>query len=111
MSKAEAFWRAHVVASGRSGSRLASYAEEHGLKVSTLRWWRSRLRKEVLASTASTPTSSSSSRFVAVSVMQAVEPEPIGATVKIGERVRVELATMPSPHWLAQVARALQEAG
>ena len=28
-----------------------------------------------------------------------------------GEQVRVELATMPSPHWLAQIARVLQEAG
>ena len=110
MSKAEAFWRSHVVASGRSGSRLASYAEEHGLNVSTLRWWRSRLREEVSASTAS-PSPSSSSRFVAVSVRQAVEPEPMRATVKIGERVHVELAAMPSPHWLAQVVRALQEAG
>ena len=110
MSKAEAFWRAHVAASGGSGSRLASYAEEHGLKVSTLRWWRSRLRDDVSALTASTSTSSSS-RFVAVSVMQAVGPDPIGATVKIGEQVRVELATMPSPHWLAQIARVLQEAG
>ena len=80
------------------------------MNVSTLRWWRSRLREEVSASTA-LPSSSSSSRFVAVSVMQAVEPEPMGAIVKIGERVRVELATMPSPQWLAQVARALQEAG
>ena len=43
--------------------------------------------------------------------MQAVGPDPIGATVKIGEQVRVELATMPSPHWLAQIARVLQEAG
>ena len=112
MSKAEAFWRTHVVASSRSGSRLASYAEEHGLNVSTLRWWRSRLREEINASGESTSASDpSSSRFVAVGVMRAVEPEPIGATVKIGERVSVELTTMPSPHWLAQVVRTLQEVG
>lgn len=115
MSKAKAFWRAHVAASGRSGSRLASYAEEHGLNVGTLRWWRSRLRDEVSASGEDPPPpppSSSSSRFVAVSVMQrAIEPQPASATVRIGERVRVELTAMPSPQWLAQVARAVQEAG
>ena len=108
MSKGEAFWRPHVAASGRGGARLAAYAQEHGLNVSTLRWWRSRLREEVGA--ARQPLSSS--RFVAMSVMQAVEYErqPMAATVTIGERVRVELTAMPSPHWLAQLDKALQEA-
>ena len=106
MRQGKEFWRAHVLASGPKGTRLEGYAREHGLKVGTLRWWRSRLREEV------SEPSESASRFIAVQVVPSVEceqPTPAVTAVRIGERIRLELASVPSPQWLAAMDKALRE--
>ena len=106
MDKGKEFWRKHVEASGPKGARVAEYAQAHGLKLSTLRWWRSQLLRDEVAAVARPD-----SRFVAVrvtpSVTSTVAPEAV--TVRIGDQVRIELACLPSPQWLAMLAQAAQE--
>ncbi len=105
MGKGVEFWKPHVAASGSGGAEVISYAREHGLNLSTLRWWRSKLRSDAKIAHAS------SSRFVAVRVTEAVEHRAAGVTLRIGDHVRIELAAMPSPQWLAMLGKALDEVG
>ena len=114
MDKGKEFWRKHVEASGPKGARVAEYAQAHGLKLSTLRWWRSQLLRDDVAAVARPD-----SRFVAVRVTPSVVPSvapsvaptaaPEAVTVRIGGQVRIELACLPSPQWLAMLAQAAQE--
>ena len=106
MDKGKEFWRKHVEASGPKGARVAEYAQAHGLKLSTLRWWRSQLLRDEVAAVARPD-----SRFVAVRVTPSVAPTaaPEAVTVRIGGQVRLELACLPSPQWLAMLAQAAQE--
>ena len=112
MDKGKEFWRKHVEASGPKGARVAEYAQAHGLKLSTLRWWRSQLLRDEVAA-----VGRPDSRFVAVRVTPSVVPSvtspvaPEAVTVRIGGQVRIELACLPSPQWLAMLARATQERG
>lgn len=108
MSKGKEFWRSHVLASGPKGTQLQEYARRHGLKIGTLRWWRSKLRDEVVAPKVAT------SRFVAVRVAPVVTPDhpaPVVTSLGIGERLRLELPSVPSPQWLAAMDKALREVG
>ena len=106
MDKGKEFWRKHVEASGPKGARVAEYAQAHGLKLSTLRWWRSQLLRDEVAAVARPD-----SRFVAVRVTSSVTPTvaPEAVTVRLGDQVCIELACLPSPQWLAMLAQAAQE--
>ena len=96
MDKGKEFWRKHVEASGPKGARVAEYAQAHGLKLSTLRWWRSQLLRDEVAAVARPD-----SRFVAVRVTPSVAPTatPETVMVRIGGQVRIELACLPSRLW------------
>lgn len=108
MSKAREFWAPHAAASGKSVEEVSAYAREHGLNERTLRWWRSRLRRE--ASALPKVAAAATSRFVAVRVMPGqTEDASIPATLRLGGVLSIELSALPSPHWLAELGRALQE--
>lgn len=104
MSKAAEFWKSHIEALQREAVSVEAYAQTHGLKPSTLRWWRSKLRGEARVAQSAPP-----SRFVALRVS---DPQPNASgtvTVSLGSELRVQLPGLPAPQWLAALAQAMHE--
>lgn len=93
------FWTSHVDACGREGTAASVYARQHGLTLTSLYYWRRKLK---LATTvnddgASGPTS----KFVALRVVDAAAGAPISqCTLVLHSGLRLELAALPSPAWL-----------
>jgi transposase-like protein len=93
------FWTSHVEACCRSGSAASVYARQHGLKLSSLYYWR---RKVELAG-----TDSAASKFVALRVVPALTDAATGAcTLILRSGLRLELTALPSPTWLLALDQA-----
>ena len=93
------FWQGHVAEIERDGWVASEYARHHGLSVTALYYWRTKL-KAIPASTAVT-------KFMTLDVMPAMPPAP--CVVSVGA-VRVETHGLPAPEWLAALALAMQGA-
>jgi hypothetical protein len=79
-------WRTLMQAFSRSGLTHAQFCERHGLTRSTFAWWRSRLRRESTARSASITPSPAGALFVEL----APEVKPIAAVSTIWD-VELEL--------------------
>ena len=104
MNKGSAFWLGHVAAIRREGISTNAYAKRHGIAVKRLYYWQ---RKAAAASVGAIQASA----FVALRVGSAVGvPVPVNCTVVLVSGVRLEMATPPSPEWLAALDHATQGA-
>ncbi len=50
------------------------------------------------------------SKFVALKVSEPIAPRPLGITVLIAGEVRLQMADLPAPAWLAEVIQAMRGA-
>jgi transposase-like protein len=98
----------HVRAIQRKGVSASAYAQRHGLAVKSLYYW---LHKLKAAAPAVPSTESQSSPFVVVSVSEPERSPPSTCcTLVLESGVRLEMATLPAPEWLAALGRAAQGA-
>lgn len=101
MSDRADFWARHLAAIEAEGVSTKEYAEREGLPVTALYQWRRRFKAGGRPSRARAV----SGGFVPVTVRAADEAS--ACSVRIGEGVRLELAQLPSPEWLAALAAAV----
>ena len=113
MQREPGFWQAHIEAAKREGMSTSAYAKQHGLVVKSLYRWQRKLTITSAVVTNSAPPG----KFVALCVADAVKPLAIveatlaaGCTLQLGSGMRLEMATLPPPQWLAAIVRTTQGA-
>lgn len=106
-SKGVQFWTEHLACVNREGLSLMAYAAKHGLRVKTLYYWSSKLKK-----TDSVKPAPTDSQFVALRVSQAppIKSEP-SCVLVVSSTLRLELQALPSTQWLAALAHSLRGLG
>jgi len=109
MTAIEQHWSRHIAAIKAQAITVKAYAKQHGLALSTLYFWQSKLKaggtnsKELPTATTSQP-----GKFIALQVKTAKHPlHPVEAncTLVIGAGVRLEMTALPEPQWLVALAR------
>lgn len=111
----QAWWEMHLDAITREGIGTKAYAQREGLPVSSLYYWRRRLKARKLNAPQSYASAAAPvpRQFVPVSVGVTPEADHTGAAdryvLALGTGLRLELPGLPSPQWLAQVRQALIE--
>ena len=102
MGERSKFWAAHVEALQVSGLTSKAYAEQHGVSLHSLRSWTSRLRAE-------SRTVPAVSSFVALELDAGAScaTAACGCTLR-GPGWALEMASLPPPHWLADLAAAMR---
>src|SRR5690606_24423001 len=105
----QAYWEAHLNAIDAEGIDASAYAKREGLAVSNLYYWRRRLKRQSAGdSTPATPAPGRSPARLFVPVTVGATPAQSGRCLLIlTSGVRLELPSLPSPQWLAQVSQAL----
>ncbi len=101
-------WTAHVAAIKQGSISARAYAQEHGISLASLYYWKRKLK---VASAKSDPTPQAVSKFVALRLpVVPLVPRPASCTLILASGLRLEMPELPAPEWLAAVGRALQEA-
>jgi transposase len=100
MGSTNEFWEAHVAAVQREGVAVTAYAERHGLSLASLYYWRRKLQ----AATALVPPKPLG-KFLAVRIAGAT-PMPGACTLVLPSGLRLEMATLPAPAWLAALEQS-----
>ena len=106
-------WReSHLNAIDCEGITVKAYARREGIDESSLYYWRRRLRAQIQgpqspAFERSNVAPPSSARFVSVCVNAVHDATDAHAVLILGSGLRLELSSLPSPQWLAQVSLAL----
>ena len=107
------FWQAHIEAAKRERMSTSAYAKRHGLVVKSLyRWQRKLATTSAVVTNSTTP-----GKFVALCVADAVKPSATAetapassCTLQFGSGLRLDMAALPSPQWLAAIVRTTQGA-
>lgn len=106
MSKRMQYWSDHLAAIAGEGVPTAAYARREGLSACALYYWRKRLKHVALGTAIATSKAPrAGGQFVPVQVSDIFQPERCSLSVAPG--VRLELAQLPTPEWLATLARAV----
>jgi hypothetical protein len=130
-------WVSHVAAINAQAGSTAAYARQHNLARSTLYYWQRKLKALALAQAPAEPVSAqpllvpvvapaspvvpkSPSKFVAlrVSMPECVVPPVVTTTppvltpciLVLTGGLRLEMAALPDPRWLADLGRCAQGA-
>ena len=108
MSEGMDYWSKHLSAIGAEGISTKAYAQREGLSVASLYYWRSRLsrkarRAEPMPKVVAMP---SVKQFVPVQLSAA--SEAVRCTLVMAPGVRLELAQLPAPEWLAALGAAIE---
>lgn len=101
MSERSEYWLQHVVAVEREGISIRAYAARE--KVSA--WSIYERRRELRQAEQQAGPTAGPRRFVAVKVA-AFEPV-LACQIRVGERITLELSSLPAVSWLAALATAL----
>jgi hypothetical protein len=107
----QAWWETHLNAIAREGIGAKAYARREGLPVSSLYYWRRRLKapQQGPHQPVQSPSPSAPQRqrlFVPVNTNADSVPAS-RYVLLLGAGLRLELPGLPSPQWLAQVSQAL----
>ena len=101
------FWAVHVAAISRQATTVSAYAKRHGISASTLYYWQRKLA-EVVEPVASTRVGS---KFMELRVTErSNEPFSNACVLIMPLGLRLEMATLPTPEWLAAYGRSVQGA-
>ena len=105
MKSTAQFWQQHALAAGRSSDSTSAYAKRHGLALSTLYYWQSKLKAAAPTAEVSRPAA----KFVALRVVNAAPtPQPNHCTLALPAGMRLEMSALPTPEWLVALGRAAQ---
>ena len=105
----QAYWETHLEAITSEGIGTKAYAERERIAVSSLYYWRRRLRAQCHGPQQGTKSAGTTATRLFVPVnMNAESGSAAGRYVlSLGAGLRLELPGLPSPQWLAQVSQAL----
>jgi transposase-like protein len=99
------FWQAHVEAANREGTSTSAYAKRHGVPVKSLYRWQGKL----MSSTPPPASANSASAFISLRVVDTATPgSAMGCSLMLGSGLRLDMAVLPSPDWLAALVGASQ---
>ena len=110
MKKKAEFWASHVKAASLVPTPASEYAKQHGLAVKSLYYWRRKLEalSNISQRAGNTAKPIPSGKFVALQVITA---RPVNCALAWPSGLRFEMSTLPSPEWLADLAREAQATG
>ena len=94
------FWKKHVAAIGQEGVAVTVYAKRHGLSLASLYYWRQKLLAVDGNAGPSAP-----GKFVAVRIAEAAPPSGL-CTLILPSGLRLEMAALPAPAWLAALEQS-----
>lgn len=94
------FWAGHVAAIEREGISASAYARREGVSVAAIYYWQHKLRSA--AAGVSKPARS----FVQLCVAESGPRSQQACTLVLASGMRLEMASLPSPEWLADLVRA-----
>lgn len=115
MKDAKRDWSNHIEAIKTQAISTRAYAKRHGIALSALYYWQRKLKSALPVATKAGPVAVAkpSSKFV---VLRINEPEqlmpaaPTHCTLVLAGGMRLEIPALPSPQWLADLARCAQGA-
>jgi transposase-like protein len=113
MKKAKHDWSNHVAAIKTQGISTSAYAKRHGLALSTLYYWQRKLQaaRADQAKVGSGAATRHPGKFVALHVREPGCEVPrltTGCALVITGAMRLEMAALPDPQWLAALWRCTQ---
>ncbi|MBC7859385.1 MAG: hypothetical protein H7Z39_11530 [Burkholderiaceae bacterium] len=107
MKKDMQYWTAHMAAIECEGIVVSAYAKRENLSLASLYYWRRKLSTAAPDATTQKPASS----FMQLRVTgRAAGHGDAACTLNLSGGVRLEMVELPSPEWLASVARAARGA-
>lgn len=99
------YWAAHVAAIECEGIFVSAYAKRENLSVASLYYW----QRKLSAATAEAPTPKPVGGFMQLRVSERVVGRSDAAcTLELAGGVRLAMMELPSPEWLASLARACE---
>ncbi len=101
MNERTEYWTAHVTAAEQEGISASEYARRHGLAVKTLQYWRRKLN-----ALNRTEVPLQAGKFIALHMAPGGARQS-NCTLELPSGLRLEMHTLPSPEWLAALARAV----
>ena len=115
MKNAQHYWSKHIAAIKSQGITTSAYAKQHDLALATLYYWQRKLQANTSAGTIVEPMTAARrpSKFIALSVgdpIDHVTRSQTPCTLVLSGGMRLEMATLPDPQWLAAVGRSAQGA-
>lgn len=97
------FWTSHVEALQREVMAVSAYAKEHGLALSSLYYWRRKLKLAAGVGAVGAATG----KFVSLRLVEAAPAVcAIHCTLLLASGLRLEMTALPSPAWLAAFEQA-----
>jgi len=100
------YWSDHLAAIAAEGIATKAYAKRESLSAAALYYWRKRLKDAASGTAIVAPVAPRlSSRFVPVQVSDVLQP--VRCSLSVAPGVRLELAQLPAPEWLAALAGAV----
>ena len=73
-----------------------------------LGWWRRKLHPRLPNKSARAVAAPKVSKFVALKVSEPIATQPMGVMVSLAGEVRLQMAELPPPAWLAEVIQAMR---
>lgn len=105
MNKTQEFWMGHLEALKSEAITATAYAKQHGLGVKTLLKW----RRKCSATAAANSVTVKETDFVALRVATpAAEQKRPGCVVCLPCGLRIDMPTLPTPQWIAELGRLTQ---
>lgn len=108
MSERVQYWSDHLAQIATEGISTKAYAEREGLTPSSLYYWRKRLKAGTTKEGQRSSAAASGRRFVAVQIADNSDPR-VPCSLSVAGGVRLELAALPAPEWLAALVRAVSK--
>lgn len=107
-------WQRHLERIEQEGIGTRQYARREGLAAASLYRWRSRLKAEAAQDashvlTTGTTSSRTTSRFIALQLQHetAATPPAARCTLELAAGVRLAMAQLPEPTWLARLVACM----
>lgn len=110
------YWVKHVERLALEGGSVPAYARAHGISADCLYYWRRKLNKKrsQLPSKAAGQLNPNN-KFVSLRIAGAANvtqriasPGTGNCTLLIGNNIRLDMAALPTPEWLASLALSTQ---
>ena len=105
------FWVGHVAAATLETMSASEYARRHGISVAALYYWQHKLKAATVGLPKEVSThakAAHASKFVALRVTGTVAVQrPSLCALVLPSGMRLEMEALPSPEWLAALARAV----
>jgi transposase-like protein len=100
MKKDGQVWEAHLAAIEREAISVSAYAEREGVSAAAIYYWRQKLRGPAKVS------KPAPGAFVQLRVAERSGVSSGSCTLVLSSVMRLEMSGLPSPEWLASLARA-----